>query len=73
VDVGNKLTGLLKSTGFGVYSFHAPILVGTSIHILPLAIHPLARPFLAAGLARVASTAFAWALRKIPDVGRMFA
>ncbi len=73
VNVGNRLTGLLKSTGFGVYTFHAPILVGTSVLLLPLAIHPLAKALLAAGLAGVASTAFAWAVRKVPGVGRMFA
>jgi glucans biosynthesis protein C len=73
VNVSTRLTGLLKSTGFGVYTFHAPILVGASILILPLAMHPLAKALLAAGLAWAASTAFAWVVRKIPGVGRMFA
>jgi glucan biosynthesis protein C len=73
VNVGNGLMGLLKSACFGVYTFHAPILVGISILLLPLAIHPLAKALLAAGLAWVASTAFAWVVRKVPGVGRMFA
>jgi len=73
MTLSSRLTGLLKSTSFGVYTFHAPILVGTSILILPLTVHPLAKALLAAGIAWVASTAFAWAVRKIPAVGRMFA
>ena len=73
VNVGNRLTGLLKSTAFGVYTFHAPILVGITVLLLPLAMHPLAKALLAAGLAWLASTAFAWAVRKIPGVGRLFA
>jgi glucan biosynthesis protein C len=73
LNVGYRLMGLLKSTCFGVYTFHAPILVGISILLLPLAIHPLAKALLAAGLACVASTAFAWVVRRVSGVGRMFA
>jgi hypothetical protein len=73
VNMKNRFTGLASYTGFGVYAFHAPILVGASMLLLPVALHPLAKALVAAGLAWVASTAFAWVVRKIPGVGRMFA
>jgi glucans biosynthesis protein C len=73
VNMKNRLTGLLSYTGFGVYAFHAPILVGVSMLILAVPMHPLAKALAAAGLAWVVSTAFAWVVRKIPGVGRFFA
>jgi glucan biosynthesis protein C len=73
VNMKNRLTGLLSYTGFGVYAFHAPILVGASMLLLSVAMHPLAKALAAAGLAWVVSTGFAWVVRKIPGVGRLFA
>jgi glucan biosynthesis protein C len=69
----NPVTGLLTYTGFGVYAFHAPILVGVSILMVTVAMHPLAKALAAAGLAWVASVAFAWVVRKIPVAGKFFA
>ena len=65
--------GLLSYTGFGVYTFHAPILVGVSMLLLTVTLHPLVKALIVASLAWVASTAFAWVVRKIPGIGRIFA
>jgi glucan biosynthesis protein C len=73
VNMKNRLTGLFSYTGFGVYTFHAPILVGVSMLLLTVAMHPLAKALVAAGLAWVVSTAFAWVVRKIPGAGKLFA
>ena len=73
VNVKSRLTGLLSYTGFGAYTFHAPILVGVSMLMLSVAMHPLAKTLVVAGIAWVASIAFAWLVRKIPGVGRLFA
>jgi glucan biosynthesis protein C len=73
VKAANRVTGLLAYTGFGAYTFHAPILVGVSILIIPVTIHPLAKALIAASAAWVGSVAFAWVVRKIPVVGRFFA
>ena len=73
VNMKNRLTGLLSYTGFGVYAFHAPILVGVSMLLLTVAMHPLAKTLIVAGIAWVVSIAFAWVVRKIPGVGRLFA
>jgi hypothetical protein len=64
---------LLSYTAFGAYTFHAPILVGVSILIIPVTMHPLAKALVAASTAWVFSVAFAWMVRKIPVVGRFFA
>ena len=69
----NRVTGLLSYTAFGAYTFHAPILVGVSILIIPVTMHPLAKALVAASAAWVISVAFAWVVRKIPGVGRFFA
>jgi glucan biosynthesis protein C len=72
-NVKNRLTRLASYTGFGVYAFHAPILVGVSMLLLAVAMHPLLKTLVAAGLAWVASAVLAWVVRKIPGVGRLFA
>ena len=73
VNMKNRVTGLLSYTGFGAYTFHAPILVGVSMLMIAVAMHPLAKTLVVAGIAWVASIAFAWLVRKIPGVGRLFA
>jgi glucan biosynthesis protein C len=73
VNVKNRLSGLLSSTSFGVYAFHAVLLVGISLLLRAVAIHPLAKTLAVAAMAWAASTAFAWVVRKIPGVGRLFA
>jgi glucans biosynthesis protein C len=73
VNTKNRVTGLLSYTGFGAYTFHAPILVGVSMLMIAVAMHPLAKTLVVAGVAWVASIAFAWLVRKIPGVGRLFA
>lgn len=71
-NVKNRVTGLLSHTGFGAYTFHAPILVGVSMLLIAVSMPPLAKALVAAGLAWAASIAFAWVVRKIPVVGRLF-
>jgi glucans biosynthesis protein C len=73
VNMKSRITGLLTYTGFGVYTFHAPILVTASMLLMPVVMHPLAKALAAASLAWVVSTGFAWVVRKIPGVGRLFA
>ncbi len=72
-NIKTRVTGLLSYTGFGVYAFHAPILVGISVLVRTVTMYPLAKTLAVAALAWVASVAFAWLVRKIPAVGRLFA
>jgi glucans biosynthesis protein C len=67
------ITGLLADTSFGIYVFHAPILVGVTMLLRSLSLDPLAKTALAAAAAWTASVAVAWLVRRIPGVGRLFA
>lgn len=73
VNAKTKITSLLSYTGFGIYTFHAPILVGVSMLLRTVTVYPLAKTLIVAGLAWIASIACAWLVRKIPGAGRLFA
>ncbi len=72
-NVRNRGTGLLAQTSFGIYTFHTPILVGVSMLLRAVAIYPLAKAALAAAVAFTVSLGFAWVVRKVPGLGRVFA
>jgi hypothetical protein len=72
-NVANRATGFLAYTGFGAYAFHAPILVGVSVLIVGVTMHPLAKALVAASAAWALSVAFAWVVRKVPGIGKYFA
>ncbi|MGO9310000.1 MAG: acyltransferase family protein [Spirochaetia bacterium] len=72
-NVRNKGTGLLAETSFGIYTFHAPILVGVSMILRAVVIYPLAKAALAAAAAFAVSLGLAWVVRKVPGLGRVFA
>jgi len=72
-NVRNRATGLLADTCFGVYVFHAPILVAVSMVLKNLAVYPLAKAVIAALLAFTVSLALAWVIRRIPGLRKVFA
>jgi glucans biosynthesis protein C len=73
VNVRNRGTGLLADSCFGIYVFHAPILVTVSVLLRTAAIYPLAKAALAASAAFAVSLAFTWAVRKVPGLRKVFA
>ncbi len=66
------VTGFLSRTSFGVYSFHAPILVAVSLALQAWALYPLAKAALAAAIALSASLVVAALVRKVPGLGKIF-
>ena len=72
-NAANRATAFLAYTGFGTYTFHSPILVGVSVLIAGVQLHPLAKALIVASSAWALSVAFAWVVRKIPGVGKLFA
>src|SRR5208283_1561251 len=58
-NVRNRATGLLADTCFGIYVFHAPILVTVSMFLRPFTVYPLAKAAIAAALAFAVSLGFA--------------
>ena len=72
-NVRNRGTGLLADTCFGIYVFHAPILVAVSMLLRAFTVYPLVKAVLAAALAFAVSLGFAWVVRKVPGLRKVFA
>ena len=68
-----RVTSFLSRTSFGVYSFHAPILVAISLALRAWVVYPLAKAGLVAALAFAASLVVAALIRRAPGLGRLFA
>ncbi len=68
----SKTMKFLSENTFGIYVFHAPVLIGLSI--LTKDIHPgiLPKFFIIAFLAVMASLLVSWLIRQIPVVGKIF-
>ena len=68
----NKTMKFLSENTFGVYVFHAPVLI--SLSILTRDIHPgiLPKFFIIGFLAIVISLLVSWLIRQIPRVGKVF-
>jgi glucans biosynthesis protein C len=73
VNVRSWETGLLADTSFGIYVFHAPILVGVSMLLRTVVMYPLAKAAVAAIIAFTVSLAFAAAIRRVPGLRKAFA
>jgi len=68
----NKTMKFLSENTFGVYVFHAPVLI--SLSVLTRDIHPGVIPkfFIIGFLAIVISLLVSWVIRQIPRVGKIF-
>lgn len=68
----NKTMKFLSENTFGVYVFHAPVLI--SLSVLTKSIHLQALPkFLVIGILAIAlSLVVSWVIRKIPAIGKVF-
>jgi len=66
------VTSLLAANCFGVYVFHAPILVAISLAIRGFQMHPLAKTGAALALALAASYLFTALMRTVPGLKKLF-
>ncbi|MBN2352693.1 MAG: hypothetical protein JXD23_09015 [Spirochaetales bacterium] len=71
-DVRTPVSGFLSANCFGVYCFHAPILVAISMALAGAAVHPLAKTALVEA-AIVVSSLFAALVQKTPGLRKLFA
>jgi glucans biosynthesis protein C len=71
-DLQNQAMKFLSENTFGIYVFHAPVLIGLSI--LTKDFHPGALPkfFIIGFLAIVTSLLVSWLIRQIPVIGKIF-
>jgi glucan biosynthesis protein C len=67
-----RVTGFLADNAFGVYVFHAPILVALSFALRQLTMAPLAKAGMVAVIALAASFLFAALVRSVPGLRRVF-
>ena len=72
-NVRNRATGLLADSCFGIYVFHAPILVGVSMLLRSATMYPLLKAAVAAVMAFALSLGFAALIRRIPGLRKVFA
>jgi surface polysaccharide O-acyltransferase-like enzyme len=68
----NRLQKLLSENYFGVYVFHAPILIAISVSLSGLIVHPLIKFILVAPSAIIASYLFTFFVRKIHFLKSIF-
>jgi glucan biosynthesis protein C len=68
----NRLQKFLSDNYFGVYVFHAPILIAISVSLKWLAIYPLVKFILVAACAIIASYLFTSLVRKIHFMKKIF-
>jgi glucans biosynthesis protein C len=68
----NSFQHFLSDNAFGVFVFHAPILIGTSILVKSFALPPVAKFFLVSALAISVSFIFSWMIRQIKPLKNIF-
>ena len=68
----NRFQKFLSDNAFGVYVFHATILIGISVILKDLTMPPVPKFFMVFSIAIVASYLFSWLIRKIPVAKILF-
>ena len=72
MNVRAGATGFLADNAFGVYVFHAPILVTISLALRQVMITPLAKAVIVAACALATSLLFAALIRSVPGLRKVF-
>jgi len=65
----NKFTRVMRDNGFGIYFFHAPILISVSLILKHLVLNPIFKFLMVTILASIISLIFSFLVRKIKPVG----
>jgi surface polysaccharide O-acyltransferase-like enzyme len=72
VNISGKLQQFLSDNAFGVFVFHAPVLIGISMLLKDLSLHPILKFLLVSVLAVSASFGVAWIIRQVPVLRKIF-
>ena len=70
-DSRTRLSGFLSDNAFGVYVFHAPILVTISLALRPLSAPPLLKAAVVAVIAAPSCFLFSTVIRRVPGCRRL--
>jgi glucans biosynthesis protein C len=68
----NELVKFMSDNVFGVYVFHAPVLIGISVLTKTITISPVLKFFIIGFLSIACSFAISWFIRQIPVIGKIF-
>lgn len=71
-DKQNRLTAFLSANAFGVYVFHAPILVGVTMAMRGLLLHPMLKMGIAAAVVFPVCFGFSAMVRRVPLLRKVF-
>jgi len=72
LNINNKLTILIRDNAFGMYCFHAPILIVVSLVIKHLILNPILKFLIAFIFASVLCFIFTLFIRKIKPIRKLF-
>jgi surface polysaccharide O-acyltransferase-like enzyme len=72
VNISSRSQKFLSDQAFGVFVFHAPILVGISMILKSWDAHPLIKFIVVAPIAVIASFFFAWLVRRVSPLKKIF-
>lgn len=73
MNVSGRFQQFLSDQAFGVFVFHAPILIGISMILKDVEMHPIVKFFLVAAIAVVVSFLVSWLIRRVPVFRKLFA
>jgi surface polysaccharide O-acyltransferase-like enzyme len=68
----NRMMKVLSENTFGIYVFHAPVLIGISVLAKGITISVLPKFFIVGTLAILVSLIVSWLIRQIPTIGKIF-
>ena len=72
MNISGPFPQFLSDQAFGVYVFHAPVLIGISMILKDLPMYPVAKFFLVAGIAVPTSFIVSWLIRRVPVFRKVF-
>jgi len=72
VNMDNKFTGIMRDNAFGMYFFHAPILISISLMLKHWIINPVLKFVVVTIIASVICLVFSFLIRKIKPIGIVF-
>lgn len=73
VNSQNKLQKFMSDHAFGVYVFHAPILIGFSLLLKDVTLYPLLKFALVGIIVIPGCFVFSWLIKKVPGLAKVFA
>lgn len=72
VNMGGRFQQFLSDNAFGVFVFHTPVLIGLSVLLKGLIIHPIFKFLLVSIIAVTLSFLVSWLVRRVPLFSRIF-